>query len=171
MNCPSIYNWKKWMFSLRKKNAIAVIETMKKLLDKKHFDDAWAKAMKISTDMKQIITSGGDLYHFKEPSLPRNSQFTVVKEYYRSVLHDDGINHAVSELEARFNNEHQDVICLLTRVVMQPNETDVEREASVISELYDTDKSSLLCERKIVATAISLNKKENVLSATYKLIK
>ena len=54
---------------------------------------------------------------------------------------------------------------------MQPNETDVEKEASLVSELYDLNKASLLCERKIVATAISVNKKENVLSATYELIK
>ena len=143
---------------LARNSALAVIETMKTLHDE-GFDPTWEKAMEMSTELKQIISSH-NMLHFKEPSLPRNSAFTEVKAYYQSTLHGDGINHAISELEARFSQEHQDGICALAKVVMTPSATAIETEVNLVSELYDLDKSSLLSDRKIVSASITLHKEE-----------
>ena len=56
------------------------------------------------------------------------------------------------------------------KVVMQPH-TEADEEAGVVSKFYGIDKSQLLCDRKIIATAVSLHKKQNILLATHKLIK
>ena len=54
---------------------------------------------------------------------------------------------------------------------MMPAETNIEKEADIVSDFYQLDKSCLLSERKIVATSIELTKKEEVLKAAYELIK
>ena len=151
-------------------SAFAVIETLKKGLHDESFDTKWEEAMKIANDLKQIINNHS-LLHFKEPVLPRNSSYSDVKQYYKSSLHDAGLNHSISELEACFDKPQQEVICALTKIVMQPAIVGVEKEADTVSEFYGIDKLSLLSERKIVATSITVQKKENVLTATYELIK
>ena len=151
-----------------KNQALAVIETLKKLQNE-GFDSTWQRASALSDELKEIIRSNS-LLAFKDPSLPRGSTFEHVKNYYKSTLHDDGINHAISELEARFDKEHQEVICALTKVVMMPN-LKAGPETDTVSEFYGIDKSSLISERKIVSTSISLNNKEDVLTAAHKLIK
>ena len=151
-----------------KNSALSVIQTLKKLLDQ-GFESTWEKASEIAVTMKQVISSHHFL-DFKEAALPRNASISTAKEYYKSTLHGDGITHAISELETRFDKDHQEVICALTKVVMAPS-FEVSHEANVVSEFYALDKSSLLSDRKIVATAISLHQKEDVLTATYKLIK
>ena len=143
------------------------MQTLKKLLDQ-GFESTWEKASEIAVTMKQVISSHHFL-DFQEAALPRNASISTAKEYYKSTLHGDGITHAISELETRFDKDHQEVICALTKVVMAPS-SEVSHEANVVRVLR-TRQIKLLNDRKIVATAISLHQKEDVLTATYKLIK
>ena len=54
---------------------------------------------------------------------------------------------------------------------MEPNKTNIDAEIDIVSDFYGIDKPSLVSDRKIVAATIELQKKEEVLSATYKLAK
>ena len=54
---------------------------------------------------------------------------------------------------------------------MKPMETDIETEADIVSNFYDIDKSSLLAERKKASASIALQKQEDILTASHKLIK
>ena len=73
------------------------------------FVSTWEKATQIASELKVLINSH-HLLTFKEPTLPRNSSFSNVRDFYRTILYDDGINRAISELEARFEKEHQNLL-------------------------------------------------------------
>ena len=79
--------------------------------------------------------------------LPRNSTYTDVQSYYKEELHNKGIGRSVIELEARFNKPHQNVICALTKVVMEPNKTNIDAEIVIVSDFYGIDKPSLVSIR------------------------
>ena len=153
-----------------KQSAISVIATMKALLHEDSFNNSWEKTSTIASEMGQII-SGNHQLDFQEPSIPRNSLHKEIKPYYKEAIYDDGINCAISELESRFDKDSQSVLCALSKIVMKPMETDIETEANIVSNFYDIDKSSLLAERKIASASIALQKQEDILTASHKLIK
>ena len=158
--------------------AEGTIEALRRDICENNFSGVWDRATAKSNELKQILgnldpelLSQHPSISFKEPVLPRNSTYTDVKSYYREELHNKGIQQSVIELEARFNKPHQNIICALTKVVMEPNKTNIDAEIDIVSDFYGIDKPSLISGRKIVATTIELQKKEEVLSATYKLVK
>ena len=80
-------------------------------------------------------------FTFREASLPRNCRFPTAMDFYKVNVYFVSFDYVVSELESRFSENDQDILCALSEIVLteKPN----PKSFDVVAEHYAIDKDVL----------------------------
>ena len=79
----------------------------------------------------------------------------------------------LAEIEARFDENEQEMLCALKTVVMEPEKDNVDAEVTKVCDFYGVKEGRLLSERKILASLIEQGESKfsnDALSSTPKLL-
>ena len=78
----------------------------------------------------------------------------------------------LAEIEARFDENEQEMLCALKTVVMEPEKDNVDAKVTKVCDFYGVKEGRLLSERKILASLIEQGESKfsnDALSSTPKL--
>ena len=131
----------------------------------------WARAEKLAKEIKQVICDVVAFTLKAEPQQPQRrvcqrriveeeatrepiTEFVSPQDYYRETVFYPSIDKIVAEIEARFDENEQELLCALKTVVMEPEKADVDADVAKVCDFYSGNDGRLLSERTIWANLV-----------------
>ncbi|KAI6657129.1 hypothetical protein LOD99_15915 [Oopsacas minuta] len=115
----------------------------------------------------RIILNDKNTVNFKELEVPRRrTRFAIAiaagpaitpvvvysepRSFVKGTIYLPMVYGFTQEIQSRFSENDQEVLCALAVLIMHPEKQDVKKEAALVADFYEIDEDNFLSERKSI---------------------